>query len=191
MENFREFLNEASLSRIWQKTKDYDTGAITAFRDEKTRKENLADNKKVLAYLLDKGYSVIKVKGSYIENFGSKDAKEKGEESFFVADTEKSGKLKDDLIKLGRKYDQDSILWVEKDKPGVLIGTSKRSNSYPGYDKVVVVGKPKFGEAKGQFFSRVRGRQFAFEEMTVPPTRNGKWAMSLMAQEVEKSLESY
>lgn len=195
MEGFKDFLNESSLSRIWQKTQDYDTGAMTAFRGEFTRSQNQDRNKKVLAYLLNAGYSVTSVKGSYIENHGSSTAREVGEESFFVVDHEKTGKLKDDLVKLGKLYDQDSILWVQKGRPGVLIGTSSRENAFPGMGKTETVGKPIFGQATGQFFSRVKGRQFAFESVTevkdmLPPDNiNGKWAMAKMADGLREDME--
>lgn len=192
-----EQLTEASLNRIYQKTKKHAVGAVTAERGGKTKAENKANNKKVLAYLLNKGYSVIKVKGSYLENYQSDDEREVGEESFFVANHEvegdDKGQLEKDLIKLGRLYDQDSILSVPFGKKGYLYGTSKRSNAFPDYDQKHVVGKPVFGDAKGEFFSRIRGRKFAFESYEIveePDTRHGKWAMSLMAVEVQNGINN-
>mgnify|MGYP000469564180 CR=1 FL=1 len=35
-------LNESSLSRLWKKYQDSDSGTITAFRGEYSKKENLA-----------------------------------------------------------------------------------------------------------------------------------------------------
>ena len=55
------------------------------------------------------------------------------------------------------------------------------------------MGKPVFGDAKGEFFSRVRGRKFAFESYEIveePDTRHGKWAMSLMAVEVQNGINN-
>ena len=193
--NSVENLTEASLNRIYQKTKNHAVGAVTAFRGDKTKAENKANNKKVLAYLMNAGYSVIKVKGSYLENFGSETQKEVGEESFFVAnykiDGDDGGQLERDLIKLGRLYDQDSILSVPFEKKGYLYGTSKRDDAFPDYSQKVVVGKPVFGDAKGEFFSRVKGRKFAFEsyeEASKPMTYNGKWALALIAKDVAEEL---
>lgn len=189
-------LVEASLNRIYQKTKNHAVGAVTAFRGDKTKAENKANNKKVLAYLMNAGYSVIKVKGSYLENFGSDTQKEVGEESFFVAnykiEGDDGGQLERDLIKLGRLYDQDSILSVPFEQSGYLYGTTKREDGFPDYNKKVVVGKPVFGDAKGEFFSRVKGRKFAFEsyeEASMPMTYNGKWAVSLYAKEIREELK--
>lgn len=190
-------LLEASLNRIYQKTQKHAVGAVTAFRDEFTKAQNKERNKKVLAYLLNKGYSVIKVKGSYIENFGSDTQKEVGEESFFVANHEvegdDKGQLEKDLQKLGRLYDQDSILSVPHGKKGYLLGTSKRDNGFPAFGQTVVVGRPVFGDAQGEFFSRVKGRKFAFEsynEVDQPNTRHGKWALSILAVEVRNDLNN-
>ena len=188
-------LAEASLNRIYQKTKNHSVGAVTAFRGDKTKAENKANNKKVMAYLINKNYSVIKVKGSYIENFGSATQKEVGEESLFVAnyqiEGDDGGQLENDLIKLGRLYDQDSILSVPFQKKGYLYGTSKRDDSFPDYNQKVVVGKPVFGDSKGEFFSRVKGRKFAFEssnEVEKPMTYNGKWALTLLAKKVAEEI---
>lgn len=191
-------LAEASLNRIYQKTKNHAVGAVTAFRGDKTKAENKSNNKKVLAYLMNAGYSVIKVKGSYWENFQKPTQREVGEESFFVAnykvEGDDSGQLERDLIKLGRLYDQDSILSVPFEKKGYLYGTSKREDGFPDYNQKVVVGKPVFGDAKGEFFSRVKGRKFAFEsyeEVSKPMTYNGKWALALIAKDVAEELIKY
>ena len=188
-------LVEASLNRIYQKTKNHAVGAVTAFRGDKTKAENKANNKKVMAYLINKNYSVIKVKGSYWENFQKPTQREVGEESFFVANHEiegdDGGQLENDLIKLGRLYDQDSILSVPFGEKGYLYGTSKRDDGFPDYNQKVVVGKPVFGDAKGEFFSRVKGRKFAFEsanEVGKPMTYNGKWALTLLAKNVAEEI---
>lgn len=194
-EDSYEILVEASLNRIYQKTKNYAVGAVTAFRGDKTKAENKANNKKVMAYLINKNYSVIKVKGSYWENFQKPTQREVGEESFFVANHEiegdDGGQLENDLIKLGRLYDQDSILSVPFGEKGYLYGTSKRDDGFPDYNQKVVVGKPVFGDAKGEFFSRVKGRKFAFEsanEVGKPMTYNGKWALTLLAKNVAEEI---
>lgn len=189
-------VNEASLTNIYKKTKDFSTGAITAFRKEFTRAENQDRNRKLLAYLLDSGYSVVKVKGSYIEDYGSDTEREVGEESFFVANHriqgDDNGQLEGILIKLGQLYDQDSILSVRHNRPGVLIGTSDRENAYPGLGKQVTVGKPTFGDAQGEFFSRVKGRQFSFEsaeDVTKPSGFMGNWALKAVSKEVKQDLD--
>lgn len=193
MKNFKEFVLESSLSRLQRGVVGHSAGAITAFRGEFTREENRARNKKLLAALMAKGFSVTSVKGSYIENFGHKTQKEVGEESFFVInrgkDGDDGGELERVLVQLGKTFDQDSILTIRGGE-GTLVGTSDRDNAYPGMGVRQKVGAAKFGKADGEFFSRVKGRQFAFEsiesiaECEYPSTHNGIRSMKIIAGEV-------
>jgi len=189
MKNFKEFLNEASLSRVYDMMSKHDTGMISGYRDERTREENKNMDRKILVYLKSKGYSLTRVKGSYIENFGSDTAKEVSEDSFFVVDINNTGRLKSELFKLGVLADQDSIMFIEKGtESAVLIGTSKREESYPGWNKQVKVGQGRYGKASGEFFSRVRGRQMAFESIETAGSYFGKMGESILAKEVQDEL---
>lgn len=194
MKNMKQYLIESSLSRLWRKLDKHDIGIISAHRGNNTKPENRKRSTELKAALLRKGYSVTSVKGSYIENLGSKDEKEVGELSYFVADHEDTGNLKRDLKKLGEKFDQDSILFKEKGKDAQLIGTSRRDNAYPGYNKVEKIGKAKFGNSMGQFFSRVRGRKFAFEgieEEKIPDHRAGLRGLHVLADKVWSEKYTY
>lgn len=198
MKDAQEYINEAGLSRIHGKIDNHSAGAITAFRGEFSRSENKNRNKEILAYLLKKGYSVVKVKGSYIEQYGTDNAKEVGEESWLVANTnvegDDGGELERDLIRLGKKYDQDSILSIQAGgEKAELIGTSRRDDAFPSYGRRETVGKLKLGGADGPFFSRVRGRKFAFEGLEFipdlePHTINGKLALQRMGERIEREL---
>jgi len=187
-------LEESSLSRVWQKTQNHSCGTITSHRDKKTKAQNKQTNKEMLTYLMGKGYSVTKIKGSYIENFGSENEKEVGEESFFVCNQKVEGSdggiLEKDLIALGRKYDQDSVLIIPMGGKGsYLYGTSKRDDAYPSYNKKEVVGSGKFGKASGQFLSRIRGRKFAFEEVEPTQTINGIRGKKIFVGKMEKEMD--
>lgn len=198
MLNYSDFIIESSLSRIHNHIEKHSAGAITAWRGEYTRRENQDRNKKLLAYLQRQGYSVTSVKGSYIENYGTDTAREVGEHSFFVVNNkvegDDGGQLEKQLIKLGRMFDQDSILTVRNGK-ATLIGTSRRENAFPNYGSKVPVGQGKFGYTSGAFFSRIRGRQFAFEsiesviDVSKPSTINGVRVRDLIAEEVERELD--
>lgn len=194
--DFRRELTEASLSRIWDAIQKHSAGAITSYRGDRTKAENKANQRELLAYLKTRGYSVISVKGSYIENYGSENQKEVGEPSFIVINRNFEGddrdKLKKDLIKLGKKYDQDSVLIIPVGgKNAYLHGTSKRDDAFPEYGKEVKVGSGKFGKASGEFFSRVRGRKFAFEEVKFPQTINGIRGWKILARQIEEELKEF
>jgi len=157
-------IRESSLSRVQDHMKKHDAGFITAFRDGNTRSENKSLNRKMLATLMRKGYGVTSVKGAYVMDHGTDQAKEVGEPSFFVVDIKDSKKLHQDLIGLSIKFKQESVLLVDKGgKNARLHGTSKDSK-FLDYGQTVAVGSGKYGKVAGEFLSRVRGREFAFEE---------------------------
>jgi len=194
MLGFKNYLSESSLSRLWSKTQNHVCGTITSYRGDKTKAQNQKTNKEMLRYLLGKGYSVTKIKGSYIENFASENQKEVGEASFFVCndkvDGDDKGQLQKDLVALGRKYDQDSVLIIPYGGKGAfLYGTSKREDAYPEYNKKEIVGQGKFGKASGKFLSRIKGREFAFEEVEPPQTINGIRGQQIFVEKMSKDMD--
>lgn len=173
--SWKRNIEESSLSRIWQFSKKHDTGTISAFRYQKDcneggiipKKTNLDNSQILKSKLLKLGYGVTKIKGSYIENYGSKDAKDVDEESYFVVDLKDKGNLKKDLIQLGLYFEQDSITYSKPSGEYYLISSNKCPKGYPGFGKVGVeikLGKPIFGD-KGEFFSKINGRPFVFKEL--------------------------
>jgi hypothetical protein len=166
---------------------------ITGYRDENSKSQNKQNNREIVNYLQAKGYSLTKVKGSYIENFGSENEKEVGEPSFFVCnhkvDGDDNGQLEKDLRKLGQRFDQDSVLIIPHGGKGAyLVGTSKRDDSFPPYGQKEVVGSGKFGKAAGQFLSRIRGREFAFEDVSLPGTNNGRRGQMILANRLDQEM---
>lgn len=160
----KELITESSLSRLWRKYKESDSGTITAFRGEYSKSDNMKRNAELKAALLGAGYSVTAIDGVYIEQYGTANAKRVKEASFIVFDYKNTGRLKKDLIRLGQKYDQDSVTFNSVSEGNYyLIGTSKREDSYPGFGKQIKLGKPMFGQ-NGEFYSSVKGRPFVFQE---------------------------
>jgi hypothetical protein len=154
-------LVESSLSRLWETMKQNDTGLITAFRHEYKYKENQQRNTMLLADLR-KNYDITPVKGSYIENYGTSEAVEVGENVFFVSDSSKLKNLEGELARLGTKYDQDSVLYVpEGGTKGVLIGL--KEGGYPPRGESFSLDHPVFGK-EGQFMTKIRNRPFVFTE---------------------------
>jgi len=164
-------LTESGLSRVWKQTKEHDFGTITAFRSAKdcnkgeayTKADNMKRNKSLVSKLQSLRYGITKIKGSYIENYGSQNEKEVGENSFIVIDLQDKGTLKKDLLKLGEEFEQDSIIFGKAGKAGTLVGSNKCPDGYPGYRKEAKQGGAIFGKT-GEFMSRVKGRPFIFTE---------------------------
>lgn len=188
---------ESSLDGIRRKLQEHDAGAMTAFRSDNSPNETWERSRGFRAFLTDRRYSVMMVKGSYIENYGTGSAQEVAEEVLFAVDHKDTGKLKDDLIKLGRLADRDSVLWMPKGESGVLVGTSKREDAYPRYSHSIDFSGSMWGVATGAFFSRILGRRFLFvegvsmslSECEYPGTINGIRSMKICACEIEKQLE--
>lgn len=191
LERAERELNESSLSRLWRHNEKHDAGAITAFLDKKedgtpySKKENAARNKSLLAKLMSKGYSVTKLGGRYQYDDGTI-AKER---SFFVVDMEDTGKLADDLMRLGKEFGQESVLVAPKgaingEVQAYLLGT--RPSDWLGVGKKMKVGKGKLGKASGIAISYVGGRPFVFEHdegvVEKPNSNMGRWALEEAAK---------
>ena len=167
IQSFREYLEqrqlvESSLSRIYAQYKEHESGTISAFRGNYSKSENLARSKKLKTILENKGYSVTKIDGVYIENYGTKSAREVREESYIVIDIKDDGKLEKTLRELGEQFEQDSITFSQKDGTYFLIGTSPWKDVYPGNGKRERLGKPMFSES-GEFHSKINNRPFVFK----------------------------
>ena len=113
MKTFSEFVNEASLGRIYQHINDDKPfAAMTAFRKSSSKKENLQNNKVLKSLVKSADFGFVEVIGSYPEPQDDGEVVVVKENSIFIF-----GKRSDDeevlkkLVKqLGKKYEQDSVL---------------------------------------------------------------------------------
>lgn len=169
----QKLLHEASvrsLSRIWQHTKESNIGLITAYRGEFDAKINDMRNQKLASEIRENGFGYIQVTGFYIENLGQQDERKVQEKSFLITSySNDNDKLKKFLIKMGKKYNQDSIFYkAAASENGVLIGTA--SGRWPGMNVEFTVGK--FVPQKiGTYYTKMKGdRKFTFESVEYPET---------------------
>ena len=94
MKTYQEFMQESSLSRIKSKSDKSGIATLSADRADKSRKENQARSKQLQKDIRGKfGRGPTKLKGSYLENPGSKDERKVKEKSFAI-DRGKMGKRK-------------------------------------------------------------------------------------------------
>ena len=76
-------LNESSLSRLWRKYKEFDSGTISACRGEYDKAENAKRTAQLKTFLVAKGFSVTAIDGVFIENMGTdKDVASKTGDNF-------------------------------------------------------------------------------------------------------------
>ena len=139
-------------------------GIISASRGHLSPEENAHRTQELHNDLKKAGHHIVKVQGSYTENYGKPDAKDVGEDSFIVMHPHKGddhGYVFGSLNKLAMKYDQDSILHKPYDSESAdLVGTNE--TGYPGLGKREPQGK--YSNEKGEFFSKLEdGRTFSFK----------------------------
>lgn len=178
---WRGFINESGLSRIYKHIMEHDCVVITAFRDDTnddskcTDKaviggDNMERNRDLKATLLGLGYGVTKVDGSYIEDFETPLAKEVKENSLFCVNLNDDADFVERLASLGEKFCQDSIIVFPKGGEGAhLIGTNHAE--FPGYGKKSMQGNLAMGQ-EAEFMTRIKNRPFTTKESVELETYN-------------------
>lgn len=170
---WRGFISESGLSRIYKHIMEHDCVIITAFRDDSnddsrcTDKaviggDNMERNRDLKATLLGLGYGVTKVDGSYVEDFSTPLAKEVKEDSLFCVNLNDDTDFVDRLAALGEKFCQDSIIVFPKGGKGAhLIGTNNAE--FPGYGEKSMTGDLSMGQ-EAEFMTRINNRPFTTKE---------------------------
>ena len=168
----KKVILETSLSRVHRHIMQHDCAVITGFRnkmencafdvkkkDELLKRFEKKDRNFVLKKaLLNNGYGVTDVMGSYVENYMTDNAIEVKEESLFVVNRINDPKFLDFIITLGKVFCQDSVLIIKKGgKNNFMVGTNHAE--FPGLDKIVKLEDFKPGY-EGEFMTRVNDRPF-------------------------------
>ena len=179
-----ELFELSGINRLIDFMDDYDIACITAYRDEyKDATPNTLDdrpdeykksdepykyslrekklrNRNLSAYLIKKGYGVTKINGNYIEGYGTIDAKELGEASYFVVNLDNDPDFFKTLFAISEYYNQDCFLYKEAgDNPAYNVGTN--ACEYPGYSNKVSLGKLHVN-VDSEFLSRIKKNSFSF-----------------------------
>ena len=203
LNEWKGFLNESSISRTYEHILNHDTAFLTAFRDnpkDRTKcrpdhsnaMENYERNRQMKAVLLEKGYGVTDVDGTYVEDFGTSAAKEVKEDSFFVVNLKDDPNFKASITGLGEHFCQDSILFVPRGgEESYLIGTNDAE--FPGYGKEEEMGS-FLGGKEGEFMTRVgkSKRPIKFAEGLETKSKmqnNTKFLVSRLAKKVIKEMK--
>ena len=173
LNEWRGFVNESGLSRIYKHIQEHDCVIITAFRGDPDDGSNCTDaaivggdnmerNRDLKATLLGLGIGVTKVDGSYIEDFGTELASEVKEASLFCVNLKDDPNFIDTLASLSEKFCQDSIIvFPQGGNEAYLLGTNKAE--FPGYGKKQVTGDLSMGQ-DAEFMTRVNNRPFTTKE---------------------------
>lgn len=177
-------VQSAGLSRIWQHIQNCQCGSISAFRQyrngwehinkamQKNPKvvkeykipynENVKRHKILGGLLLKCGINTIEIVGNYAEVNSGKVAKEL---SYFCFVDSQQFTLKECLIDLGDRFEQDSITYAQKGQNFKLIASHTHRDddgiTWHKGDVMVEFNKGKlFGKTDGKIYSLIRGRPF-------------------------------
>lgn len=138
-----------------------------------THSEKVSRNKKLKASLLSLGYGVTNIHGNYIEHYGTIDAVELGENSFFVVNLNNDSNFKQHIFELSEYYNQDCFLFKPKGSDEAYnIGTNY--GEYPGYGNEDNLGKLHIN-IDNEFLSRVGNASFAFTNKENPKQDNREY----------------
>ena len=162
--NTTKKLNEmSSITRLMQFMDEFEIACITANRNNLSKDENERRNRELSSSLLHRGYGITRINGNYIENFGTIDAIEVSENSYFVVNLSDDTEFFNVLFKASEYYDQDSFLYKPsgKDEEAYLIGTAH--NAYPGYKVREPLGKLHIN-VESEFLSRIKKNSFSFTD---------------------------
>ena len=175
-------LEEGSLSRIYRHTIDRNIGMLTAFRGRYSRADNRRRNAQLESDIRSAGFGFFRIDGRYVEGFGGENPRDVREEVFLVIGDggDDNGRLKGFMRKWGAKYNQDSVFFKPFEGKAVLIGTQSKDEDgnaveFPGMGVEFPVGECK-PMKMGQFYSRMKGRPFVFEQYEVADSLMSAWA---------------
>lgn len=155
-------LMESSMSRIYRHILEFNTAIISAHRAGNSSETNKLNTVELKSILLKNNFGITAVLGTYIEQYNSPLAKEVKENSFFVVNMPNKIDFLNLLTDLGIKYNQDSVIFVEKGGgESYLLGTNK--TGYPGMGITVSMGKFK-PKNEGEFMTRINNQPFTFGE---------------------------
>jgi hypothetical protein len=170
MKTFQEFviecysIQETSLTRVMSKSKKGGMAIMSAQRGDLSKTENQARSKQLEKDIRGAGLpGPTKVSGRYTENPGTPQETKVGEKSHIITPGKMGKKrFKKAIKKLGKKYNQDSVLIQRKGGgEATLTGTSK--TSWPGEGKNVKIGSMKPGRT-GEFDTKVKNKTFTVEK---------------------------
>jgi hypothetical protein len=153
---------------------------------------NQINTRNLRAALVAYNYVVIAVRGAYIEGFNTLAAKRVHENSFFVVNRTEDPNFVRNIVDLGMKFCQDSVLISPKGgKSAYLYGTNKAD--WPGLHQTDRIGRLFAGAPEGEqeFHTRLGNSAFAYRkpkpekgEVLESLEMSGKHACKLIADTI-------
>ena len=178
-------LEEANLSHLRKKFKNYDMATISASRNSYNRNEKREINQSLRDDLMNSPYEVITIQGGYPETIdGTDETKDVKERSFFVVnysnyDEAKTKAFEDFMFNLCDKYNQDSIFIKTNNIPA---GLYDKNRNVVDFGDGPMNNMTKLNSNPNQpYYSRINGSKFSFQKESTE-------SKSMFRQLVEKVL---
>ena len=181
----------SSLSRLYEKMQKADCGTISAFRANLTRKENQIRSRQLKTLLADPKLDITIVDGICLENYQKEDERQSREITFFVTKATPDTKvdIKSILVNLGKKFDQDFILWIpKKGDYAIAIGTNE--TGWPGLNQTEIFSKRSLGQGN-QFMTKVSNRPFCFLSCETQSICVSPKTMQFVLRDQQKSIYEF
>lgn len=160
-------INESSIGRVAYHVNGSNVAIVTAHRSGNSVSENNARNESLKKLISEKGYGYVRVKGHYVEGYGSPTARDVNENAFLVVGKrgDDNGELLNDARSWGEHFSQDSILHKKHDEDrAYLYGTGKHEDAFPAYGHKFDVGVFHPNRA-GEFYTALNSKNtFVFSE---------------------------
>lgn len=148
-----DLITETSLNRIISHRANYDTGAISGYRNNISHKQGNRNNKIIIKELRDSGYQVTMVTGFWQEQGDDAPSIER---SIFAFDKDGIGGLKEKLIELGQRFNQESILFRPANSGAHLVRTSGNNVG----KETAPAKKTHYGIKNGPAWTNVKHKSF-------------------------------
>lgn len=169
MISFKEFiveqeLSEASMARLLKHFQDGDIIAIiSAFRGERDKAENMKLTKQLRSYVLGAGFGYNKAIGGYSEMMDDGTVVDIDDEhsTIIYGKPEREAELRKFVEGLGKKYQQDSVLFVGSDRKAKWIFTRKDNFMNKPIGSTMELGKFHPRQI-GTYFTKIGKKNFSF-----------------------------
>lgn len=170
-ETIKSFVSETaskSLSRVHSHIKNRNVGFISANRNDLSNEENNKNHESLKKDIRSHGFGYVHVKGTYPEKHADGSTKQGEERSFMITSKpEHKEKLHKTLMKLGKKYNQDSVAFKGHDDKDVHLHTTTARSSEDKVGHSTNVGTFHPGRIS-DYMTQLKGkRNFVFESATV------------------------
>ena len=183
-------VNESSLTRMLRRIKNHDWAILTAFRDNKTEKENIRNNQKIISELNELKLEPYILKGHWQEapdGMDYEEAMEQGkikgvsEDSILVVNDERSGLDSQEFFNLisdlafREEWKQDAIIIGKGDGSIHLMFNNQKTTKLGNK-----IGINKIDQAYSTMKKKQKNIPFVFEGVLSPSSISSRMVLSKM-----------